>query len=389
MTRALKKIFLFALLSILLVSIAYAFVYQTGRQSVTQTIRNKPNYYVNQLSNVDSSADKGTHSNFTAQQYGPDSVHDTLTEGNTGSITYRAASSQTSQDSVSITKPTGTVEGDVMVANIYGVGSDTITVTPPSEWMLVSETSVSGQIMATYFKVAGASEPSSFSWSVTGGLQNQGGITTYYGVDTSNPIDSYSNQSNSASTSYTAPSVTTTVDNAMLVGAFGAVAGGNPDTVTPPSEFTERYDVGQNNDGPACLESSDYVQASAGASGDKVATGQSGVNIGHLIALKPAIASNYELDLEGQWTGVDFNEANEELCVYVSSTSLENLRVDVWIGSSWQNVIDNLTDGWNNVTVSAYLVSSTFTIRFNGSVETADATQDSWAIDATLLHLWS
>jgi hypothetical protein len=40
-------------------------------------------YYVNQLSNVDSSADIGTHSNFTAQQYGPDSIFDTLTEEDT------------------------------------------------------------------------------------------------------------------------------------------------------------------------------------------------------------------------------------------------------------------------------------------------------------------
>ena len=35
-------------------------------------------------SNVDSSAGKGTHSNFTAQQSAPDSIYDTLTEVNTG-----------------------------------------------------------------------------------------------------------------------------------------------------------------------------------------------------------------------------------------------------------------------------------------------------------------
>jgi hypothetical protein len=345
--------------------------------------------FVHQLSNVDSSADRGTHSNFTAQRYGPDSVYDSLTEENTGAITCRNASSRISQGSISITKPTGTIQNDVMIANIYCGGSGNITVTPPSGWTLVSQTSVTGQIMATYFKVAGASEPSSYSWSVSGGQQNQGGITTYYGVDTSNPINAYSNQSNSASTSYTAPSVTTTVNNTMLVGAFGAKAGGTSNTVTPPSGFTELYDIGQNNNGPACLESSDYVQASAGASGNKVATGQSGVNIGHLIALKPASGTNYQLDLEEQWTGVDFHETNEELCIYVNNTSIENLRVDVWNGSSWQNVIASLNNGWNNATVSAYLVSSTFTIRFNGSLETTDATQDSWAIDATLLHLWS
>lgn len=67
----------------------------------------------------------------------------------------------------------------------------------------------------------------------------------------------------------------------------------------------------------------------------------------------------------------------------------EDLKVDVWSGSTWQNLLDGLTDGWNNVSVSAYLVSSTFTIRFVGSTEANDAIQDSWQIDVTLLHVWT
>jgi hypothetical protein len=73
---------------------------------------------------------------------------------------------------------------------------------------------------------------------------------------------------------------------------------------------------------------------------------------------------------------------------YIAPAS-ENLKVDVWSGASWENVIASLNSGWNNVSVSAYLVSSTFTIRFKGTSETADATQDTWEIDATLLHVWT
>ncbi|NWF97260.1 MAG: hypothetical protein HXY34_14070, partial [Candidatus Thorarchaeota archaeon] len=40
-------------------------------------------YVDNDDSDVDSSSDKGTHSNFTAQQYGPDVIYDTLTEEST------------------------------------------------------------------------------------------------------------------------------------------------------------------------------------------------------------------------------------------------------------------------------------------------------------------
>ena len=107
------------------------------------------------------------------------------------------------------------------------------------------------------------------------------------------------------------------------------------------------------------------------------------------IALIHIWNDNYMLDLEVQWINVDFSEANEQLCIYGGAMGSENLKVDVWTGSSWQNVFTSLNSGWNNVTVSAYLTSPTFTIRFKGSIETADATQDSWGIDATLLHLWS
>ena len=67
----------------------------------------------------------------------------------------------------------------------------------------------------------------------------------------------------------------------------------------------------------------------------------------------------------------------------------ENIKVDVWSGGAWQNLFTDLNSGWNNVTISSYLTASTLTIRFKGNVETGDRTQDSWNIDATLLHVWS
>ena len=52
----------------------------------------------------------------------------------------------------------------------------------------------------------------------------------------------------------------------------------------------------------------------------------------------------------------------------------EDIRVDAWNGSSWTTLFTDLSTGWNNVTVSSYLTSSTFTIRFKGSNETGDTT---------------
>jgi len=99
---------------------------------------------------------------------------------------------------------------------------------------------------------------------------------------------------------------------------------------------------------------------------------------------------NYELDLEIQWTHADFDEANEELCIYLASSSGEGLGVEVWTGSGWDTLIPTLNVGdWTNVTVSSYLTSEEFTIRFVGTTETGDTTQDYWTIDATLLHCWT
>ena len=101
------------------------------------------------------------------------------------------------------------------------------------------------------------------------------------------------------------------------------------------------------------------------------------------------MGENYELDLEVQWTGVDYSEAYEELCIFGGTMGSENIRVDVWNGSGWNNLFADLNLGWNNVTVTPYLTSSTFTVRFKGGTETSDSTQDNWEIDATLLHVWS
>ena len=68
------------------ISVVSAFVYQQQTQNISQTIINTPHFYVdNNTSDMDSIPDKGTHSNFPAQQTAPNSIYDTLTEENTGS----------------------------------------------------------------------------------------------------------------------------------------------------------------------------------------------------------------------------------------------------------------------------------------------------------------
>ncbi len=96
----------------------------------------------------------------------------------------------------------------------------------------------------------------------------------------------------------------------------------------------------------------------------------------------------YGLDLEAQWTNTNYNGTTKTLSIYANSSASESLQVDVWHGGSWHNVFAGLTNGWNNVSVLAYLDSPLFTIRFKDSTEVGDVVQDSWRIDATLLKVW-
>jgi hypothetical protein len=101
------------------------------------------------------------------------------------------------------------------------------------------------------------------------------------------------------------------------------------------------------------------------------------------------VNTTYKLDLEVQWTSVEFNESNEYLCIYGGSMDTENIIVDIWTGSNWNTVFSDLSNGWNNQSVSSYLTAATFTIRFRGGTESSDTSQDQWEIDFALLHTWT
>lgn len=104
---------------------------------------------------------------------------------------------------------------------------------------------------------------------------------------------------------------------------------------------------------------------------------------------KEVLQTNYDLDLEVSWSDVAFDEDNEWLCIYGGVQGTESLIVDAWDGGAWATVFNDLQPGWNNADVSAYLTSSTFTIRFSGGIAGGDSVQDSWEVDTAFLHVWT
>jgi hypothetical protein len=107
-----------------------------------------------------------------------------------------------------------------------------------------------------------------------------------------------------------------------------------------------------------------------------------------LVTIKKEVdTTSYQLDIEEQFINVNYTDPNQDLCIKASSLGSEPLRIDAWTGSTWVNIasLTGLVNGWKNVSVASYLTSSNFTFRFKGSSEALDSIQDSWKIDSVLL----
>src|SRR5690349_15810347 len=83
-------------------------------------------------------------------------------------IAFRAAgTAETGAGATTLTlsAPAGVASGDVMIATVNTVGA---LPTAPSGWNTITTTTNPGWVgnVVTYYKVAGASEPASYSWGL-------------------------------------------------------------------------------------------------------------------------------------------------------------------------------------------------------------------------------
>jgi hypothetical protein len=243
------------------------------------------------------------------------------TAGPTGNTTATVTSSVNAfltvalrppDNALTINVPPGTVAGDVMVAAI-AVRSSAVLITPPAGWSAQAATvqtlgdSTRHQL---FYRVAGASEPASYTWLFdtphTGAV---GAIASYSGVDTATPIDAFSGnttpQGADTLLQHRALSTTTTVADAMVISthAFGSSA------TWTSAGVSERVDVASQAAGNAgvSLAIYDATQPTAGATGDRLATASGNGDRGsaHFIALRPLVPQpvlQWTMD-QASWNG--------------------------------------------------------------------------------------
>ena len=192
------------------------------------------------------------------------------------------AASNTSSTTVNPNKPTGTLSGHVILAALSFAGTPTIT--PPSGWTLIASLPGTGITLNIYVKIAGGSEPVSYTWTFNTATNSSCSLATYSNCFTSGnlEIDSLNIQANASSTSMSATGVIPESSAGMLV-----FMGATPNIrATPPASMTERSDTGVTAAGSYIA---DQLLSSFSATPTKTATlATAGANVAAQVLLLPA-----------------------------------------------------------------------------------------------------
>ncbi|HSX06189.1 MAG TPA: hypothetical protein VLG92_00525 [Candidatus Saccharimonadia bacterium] len=157
-------------------------------------------------------------------------------------------------------EPTGTVQGDVLVALFEVQGSTTYTA--PAGWTTIfSGTSFSGQFKYYLGYVVRGASPPNLTWSYTGSAYRELYIVGFSGCDTSNPIDASAQiPSASAANANPDPPAVTAISSAAMALAIGDNwTGSNAGGWTPPTGYTL---VTNNANGNDCGISTKLLSAS-------------------------------------------------------------------------------------------------------------------------------
>jgi hypothetical protein len=189
---------------------------------------------------------------------------------------------------LSLPAPASVASGNVEIATLSRQGASTIT--PPSGWTQVIDTTVGSALRQTSFwHIAGASETAT-SWGFSASTPATGGIVAYSGVDARTIIDAAVPQTGITGTTATVPSLTATYAGDLILG-LGSF--NNQGTLTKAAAATSRFSTKvATTNGPALLHE-DVAQPASGASATQAITDSSAATawIGVAIALKSASAA--------------------------------------------------------------------------------------------------
>jgi hypothetical protein len=213
-------------------------------------------------------------------------------------IAFRARTTATGLDGVTVPLPAGTAADDLLLAQVAH-RQDVRTISAPSGWTLLTHNTAinagvtgSAATSAVYWKKAGAAEPASATFTLPAGadLPVAGIIASYSGVHRSSPINVFGVATGFGTTAST-PSVTTTVADARVVHLLTK----RQDLLPAPSGTTLRWSLSSAASGTAVVGATgaDEVRAAAGLVGSRSSSAGtfSSEWVTQTVALRPALGA--------------------------------------------------------------------------------------------------
>jgi hypothetical protein len=185
---------------------------------------------------------------------------------------YRSAglpTLNTTTTSVTITKPAGTVSGDLLIACVTNGSANAAPSSVPSSWNLLVGQGGTTWWGGIYYLVAGGSEPADYTWS---GFTDSctGVMIAVSGADPASPFDGFTAAPNVGTATPGSASITTTVADTLIVGACAEDDNNGLSTwacATDPTTLTERADFGSSGGADTGAGIATGTKATAGATG--------------------------------------------------------------------------------------------------------------------------
>lgn len=184
--------------------------------------------------------------------------------------------------------PAGVASGDLLLAHIV-LNDGSLTLATPTGWTLVASKKDAGNdaIGYVFYRIAGGSEPSSYTFTSSANCWSNTAMSRWTGAAVS-PINAHTEYGATSSIPADVPlSLTTTVNNTMLVGFLGSDTSSTASTWQQPANFFEIYDVCGSTQ--IAIEAAYKSQVTAGATGTQTWTLSGGFQDGIFVALAPFV----------------------------------------------------------------------------------------------------
>ena len=242
------------------------------------------------------------------------------------------------------------------VVTVFGKNNDFVNCNPPTNYLLAGSTDSSAggdaSAGAAYRLMSGTGSEDPPVWALTGGASSDDGyvwtvslkptiiVTTDYELD-------FEYKWTNADYDETTEEVCIYVQTASQ-GGENLVAY-EWDGATWQSLGTLSSD-GWNNFTVSHLSGTTYTINIRDEDKSNDAT-QSTWRIDCIITDCSSTVTNYELDMEIQFTDINVGNDYEEICIFMGSATGEALDVYIWNGGSWDSLATGLTPNqWNNMT---------------------------------------